>query len=74
MLRHATPWFGAASALQAFRGSSASQAPLQQGRIAVKCMAGLLEAAPHFNYRSGVREGLPLGQACGVTVISWRIA
>lgn len=39
--------------LQAFKGSTDGQGPLQQGRIAVKCMAGLLEAAPHFNYRSG---------------------
>lgn len=38
---------------QAYKTSNSGQAPLQQGRIAVKCMAGLLEAAPHFNYRSG---------------------
>lgn len=48
----------AGPSLQAFKGSNAGQAPLQQGRIAVKCMAGLLEAAPHFNYRSGTHAAV----------------
>jgi nucleolar complex protein 3 len=39
--------------LRAFKASNAGDAPIQQGRVAAKCMAGLLEAAPHFNYRSG---------------------
>lgn len=29
---------------------------MQHGRVAIKCMAGLLLAAPHFNYRSGESE------------------
>ena len=48
---------------QAFNASNAGHAPIQQGRVAVKCMAGLLEAAPHFNYRSG-------GQALTVVLSS----
>lgn len=50
--------------LQAFKGSNGGQVPLQQGRIAVKCMAGLLETAPHFNYRSGANHGGALCVAC----------
>jgi nucleolar complex protein 3 len=29
-----------------------------ESRLAVKCMAGLLQAAPHFNYRSGALPAL----------------
>ena len=52
--------------LQAYKGSNGGQAPLQQGRIAVKCMAGLLEAAPHFNYRSGE------GPECACRWVGWQ--
>ena len=52
-------------ALQAFKGGDGggggrggAPAPPQQGRIAVKCMAGLLESAPHFNYRSDLLRAL----------------
>ncbi|KAL4433583.1 hypothetical protein ABPG75_000024 [Micractinium tetrahymenae] len=43
---------------QAFQRSSSGQAQAQHGRIAVKCMAGLLQAAPHFNYRSDLLQAL----------------
>ncbi|PSC74530.1 nucleolar complex 3-like protein isoform X2 [Micractinium conductrix] len=43
---------------RAFKRSSAGHEPAQQGRIAIKCMAALLEAAPHFNYRSDLLQVL----------------
>lgn len=43
---------------QTLKRSSSGQAPLQHGRVAIKCMAGLLLAAPHFNYRSDLLQAL----------------
>lgn len=51
--------------LQALKASTAGRAPVQQGRVAAKCMAALLAAAPHFNYRSGKQAVLT---AAGMTI------
>ena len=42
---------------QALESSRRSAAPPAHGRVAIKCMAGMLAAAPHFNYASGEQRG-----------------
>ena len=44
--------------LAALTATRRGKAPLAHGRIAVKCMAGLLAALPHFNYASDLLQAL----------------
>lgn len=44
--------------LQAAQQARSGQQPVQHGRIAVKCMASLLVALPHFNYTSDLLQAL----------------
>ena len=51
-IAHPLPW------LQAAQQSQSGKQPIQQGRIAVKCMAALLVSLPHFNYTSDLLAAL----------------
>ena len=42
--------------LQAINLSKAGQAPPQHGRVAIRCLCGLLTAVPHFNYTTDILQ------------------
>lgn len=53
-----TNQFRPARAPQAAKQARSGAQPVQHGRIAVKCMATLLTALPHFNYTSDLLQAL----------------